>query len=232
MNAPTLPGLPGTEERWMFERFTRADIASYPGVPLASDAFRLKPEELTAQRAEHNSRGVCSAPGRSRMLQILSLFEFLQDDLLFATETGTLTAEKTYSLSVKLNAALVKYRTEFGAKSGDRETVLHTASNIVCGDVFLINGQRNELVLEFDQQVLWSDALVSQFRLEGKPEQVASGSADGARVMLQLKDSSTATQLTCLDSASWNPDNLLCGTNAIAALTFCEVPIGESKPGP
>ena len=409
------------------------------------------------------------------------------DDQLFATETSTLTAEKTYSLSVKLNAALVKYRTEFGAKAGDRETVLHTASNIVCGDVFLINGQsnavatdfgeanplkpsdwvrtfgatdggaegsrlklwapaearspggkseigfwgmelgrrlvesiripvclingavggtridqhqrndtdptdvntiygrllwrvqqaklthgvraviwhqgendqgadgptggygyetyrqffvdlaaawkedypniqryyvfqiwpkscamgingsdnqlrevqrtlprlfsnlsvmstlgikppggchfpaegyaefarlltpmmqyqlyhrhvsgpfsppnlqrafftndqRNELVLEFDQQILWSDPLVSQFHLDGEPERVASGSADGARVMLKLKDSSTATQLTYLDSASWNPDNLLYGTNGIAALTFCDVPIDESKP--
>ena len=30
------------------------NIASYPGVPQASDAFRLKPDELTAQLAEHN----------------------------------------------------------------------------------------------------------------------------------------------------------------------------------
>ena len=124
--APTLPGLPGTEERWMFERFTKAgiaiagidvgesygspdgrklfsafhremtekrgfapkpvllgrsrgglmalswavenadkvggfagiypvcNIASYPGIPQASGAFQLKPEELTARLAEHN----------------------------------------------------------------------------------------------------------------------------------------------------------------------------------
>ena len=124
--APTFPNLPGTEERWMFERFTKAgiaiagidvgesygspdgrklfsafyrelteqrgfapkpvmlgrsrgglmilcwavenadkiggfagiypvcNIASYPGVPQASGAYRLKPEELAAQLAEHN----------------------------------------------------------------------------------------------------------------------------------------------------------------------------------
>ncbi len=124
--APTLPNLPGTEERWMFERFTKAgiaiagidvgesfgspdgrklfsalhreltekrgfapkpvllgrsrgglmtlgwavenadkvggfagiypvcNIASYPGVPKASGAYRLKPDELTAQLTEHN----------------------------------------------------------------------------------------------------------------------------------------------------------------------------------
>lgn len=124
--APTLPNLPGTEERWMFERFTKAgtaiagidvgesfgspdgrklfsafhreltgkrgfapkpvllgrsrgglmtlgwavenadkvagfagiypvcNIASYPGVPQASGAYRLKPDELAAQLADHN----------------------------------------------------------------------------------------------------------------------------------------------------------------------------------
>ena len=124
--APTLPNLPGGEERWMFDRFTKAGIAiagidigesygspdgrklfsafhreltekrgcapkpvllgrsrgglmtlswavenadkvggfagvypvcnlaSYPGVPKASGAYHLKPEELTAQLAEHN----------------------------------------------------------------------------------------------------------------------------------------------------------------------------------
>ncbi len=124
--APTLPGLPGTEERWMFERFTKAgiaiagidvgesfgspdgrklfsafhreltekrgyskkpvllgrsrgglmtlgwavenpdkvggfagiypvcNIASYPGVPQASGAYHLKPDELAAKLTEHN----------------------------------------------------------------------------------------------------------------------------------------------------------------------------------
>ncbi len=124
--APTLPNLPGTEERWMFERFAKAGIAvagidvgesygspdgrklfsafhreltekrgfapkpvmlgrsrgglmtlgwavenadkvggfagiypvcnlaSYPGVPQASGAYRLKPDELAARLTEHN----------------------------------------------------------------------------------------------------------------------------------------------------------------------------------
>ncbi len=124
--APTLTNLPGTEERWMFERFTKAGIAiagidvgesygspdgrqlfsafhreltekrgfsrkpvllgrsrgglmtlgwavensdkvggfagiypvcnvdSYPGLPQASGAYRLKPDELAAQLANHN----------------------------------------------------------------------------------------------------------------------------------------------------------------------------------
>ena len=49
----------------------------------------------------------------------------------------------TYALTAKLKPGLVKYRTEFGAKTADRETVLHTATNLVCGDAFLIDGQSN-----------------------------------------------------------------------------------------
>ena len=124
--APTLPTLPGAEERWMFERFTKAgiaiagidvgesygspdgrglysafyreltekrgfarkpvllgrsrgglmtlgwaaenadkvagfagiypvcNIASYPGIPRASGAYRMTPEELTTHLSEHN----------------------------------------------------------------------------------------------------------------------------------------------------------------------------------
>ena len=46
--APTLPGLPGGEERWMVEQFTKAGIAR------ACGAYHLAPEELQARLAEHN----------------------------------------------------------------------------------------------------------------------------------------------------------------------------------
>lgn len=74
------------------------------------------------------------------------------DDKLFATETARLAADKKYSLSVKLNLGLIKYRTEFGTKSGDKEDVLHTAKNIVCGDAFLIIGQSNAVATDFGKE--------------------------------------------------------------------------------
>ncbi len=86
----------------------------------------------------------------------------------------------------------------------------------------------DELILEFDHQVGWSDALISQFYLAGEPGQVASGSTDGKRITLKLKTPSKATKVTYLDSDNWSPDNLLYGVNGIAALTFCEVSI-ENK---
>jgi hypothetical protein len=84
---------------------------------------------------------------------------------------------------------------------------------------------RDELVLEFDQGVRWSDSLASQFHLEGESGQVVAGSADGARLTLRLKGPTRSGTVTYLDSAKWSPDNLLWGQNGLAALTFCEVPI-------
>ncbi len=85
--------------------------------------------------------------------------------------------------------------------------------------------QRDELTLEFDQPVLWSDALVSQFHLDGDAKQVVGGSASENQITLKLNGSTPARRITYLDSESWNPNNLLYGRNGIAALTFCEVPI-------
>ena len=90
---------------------------------------------------------------------------------------------------------------------------------------YATSDQRHTLVLEFDQPVVWSDALKSQFYLNGDSKLVASGAASGNRLTLKLNGPSNVSNVTYLDSAAWNPDNLLYGTNGIAALTFCDVRI-------
>ena len=90
---------------------------------------------------------------------------------------------------------------------------------------FFTGGQCDEIGLEFDQAIAWSDALTSQFYLNGEARQIASGSTNGKRLTLKLKAPSNATKVTYLDSANWSPDNLLYGANGLAALTFCDVPI-------
>lgn len=87
------------------------------------------------------------------------------------------------------------------------------------------SAQRDTLVLEFDQPVVWSDSLISQFHLDGVAKLVKSGDANGVRLMLHLREPSSAKTVTYLDSANWSPDNLLYGENGLAALTFCEVPL-------
>lgn len=90
---------------------------------------------------------------------------------------------------------------------------------------YFTSEKRDELILEFGYHINWSDALVSQFHLDGEPKQVVAGSANGGRITLKLKGPTKSKTVTYLDSANWSPDNLLYGQNGLAALTFCDVPI-------
>jgi hypothetical protein len=92
------------------------------------------------------------------------------------------------------------------------------------------NAERTEMVLEFDQPVVWKEALRTQFYLEGTRETVLSGRASGSSLTLKLNAPSRAKLLTYLKEAKWSPDLLLVGENGIAALTFCEVPIAPYRP--
>jgi len=65
------------------------------------------------------------------------------DDKPYKDEIQKPKADKAYAFAVKLKPGLVKYKVEFGTKTGTTETVLHTAVNLVCGDAYLIDGQSN-----------------------------------------------------------------------------------------
>jgi hypothetical protein len=85
------------------------------------------------------------------------------------------------------------------------------------------------VALEFDQPVVWTDALAGQFYLDGQKSHVVSGNVTGNVLTLRLKAASTAKTITYLKEIAWNQDTLLNGANGLAALTFCEVPIHPSK---
>ena len=70
------------------------------------------------------------------------------DDQLVKTETVKLAADKSYQLSAKLQPGLIVYKVEFGTIANDRETILDTVGDLVCGDAFLIDGQSNALATD------------------------------------------------------------------------------------
>jgi hypothetical protein len=86
---------------------------------------------------------------------------------------------------------------------------------------------KDAITLEFDQPVVWTDALAGQFYLDGEKDKVVSGSVSGNVLALKLKEASTAKKITYLKETSWSQNTLLNGVNGIAALTFCNVLIGE-----
>jgi len=64
-------------------------------------------------------------------------------DKLIDTQRQKIGPDKKYALSASLQAGLITYRTEFGIKRGGVETILEKANDLVCGDVFVIQGQSN-----------------------------------------------------------------------------------------
>lgn len=55
----------------------------------------------------------------------------------------------SYAFSLKLKAGLIKYKVEFGVRSGGSDTVLRTVTNLVCGDAYLIDGQSNAVAYNY-----------------------------------------------------------------------------------
>jgi len=70
------------------------------------------------------------------------------DGNIYAEEGKVLGKDGAYAFAVKLAPTLVKYRIEFGTRTGGAETVLHRAGDIVCGDAYLIDGQSNALATD------------------------------------------------------------------------------------
>lgn len=85
---------------------------------------------------------------------------------------------------------------------------------------------RTVVALEFDQDIVWTNTLANEFLVDGRRGRVASGSVTGNVLTLRLTGRGEGRTLTYLDSRNWSQSRLLRGINGLAALTFCEVPIG------
>lgn len=70
----------------------------------------------------------------------------------FLIERAKLGENKSYAFTVKLKPGLVQYKVEFGSTLSGTDTVLHTASNLVCGDAFIIQGQSNALATDTGEE--------------------------------------------------------------------------------
>ncbi|MBS0266701.1 MAG: DUF2341 domain-containing protein [Planctomycetes bacterium] len=109
---------------------------------------------------------------------------------------------------------------------GRQVTTPITAPNLQ--QVAFTTPAQDSLTLVFNQPVVWDDALAGQLYLDDAADLVESGQVSGNRLILKLKQPSSAKAITYLKEMRWNRERLLRGTNGIAALTFCQVPIGKA----
>ena len=87
--------------------------------------------------------GVLDKPADAVFLKLYA------DDKLIKTESQKPVADKSYAFAVKLTPGLIKYKVEFGTKTGAAETALRTVNTLVCGDAYMLDGQSNA--------VAWND---------------------------------------------------------------------------
>ncbi|MFK7911656.1 MAG: DUF2341 domain-containing protein [Akkermansiaceae bacterium] len=70
------------------------------------------------------------------------------DGKLYLTTSSKESKNGNYFFAAKLKPGLVKYRIELLAKIGNSTKVIHKASDIVCGDAYIIIGQSNALATD------------------------------------------------------------------------------------
>ena len=100
---------------------------------------------------------------------------------------------------------------------------------------YFTTSNRNEIALEFDQDMSWNTFSKANYYLDKVSNKVTSGTATGKIVTLQLSVQATATStLDYLRDDFWNfgesVTSLLFGANTIPALTFADVPIAPPAP--
>jgi hypothetical protein len=100
-----------------------------------------------------------------------------------------------------------------------------TAPNLK--QAYYTSAAKDAIAVEFDQPVVWLDSLAGQFYLDGEKDKVATGAANGNVITLKLKTPATAGRISYLKEMNWNQNDLVFGTNGIAALTFCDVAVVE-----
>ncbi|MGA2863714.1 MAG: DUF2341 domain-containing protein [Verrucomicrobiota bacterium] len=96
------------------------------------------------------------------------------DGRLYANESRKLATDKSYAFSVKLQPGLMHYTVEFGFENGGHETLLHTVTNAVCGDAYLMNGQSNAVATDWGEgePTFRSEWIRSFGSMSGSPEGV------------------------------------------------------------
>lgn len=73
----------------------------------------------------------------------------IADGKAYHAERQTLKADRRYAFTASLKPGLTHYSFAFGATANGVDTILHEASDLVCGDAYVITGQSNALATDW-----------------------------------------------------------------------------------
>jgi hypothetical protein len=136
-----------------------------------------KPEEGQFYARDDRNEGTLHYNGRLAERADEVFLKIFAGETPFALVKAQPAADLSYALSAKLKPGLVKYRIEFGTRTGSQETVLDHVGNLVCGDAFLIEGQSNAEALDLREERPKPRETSEWIRTFGGPK----GGEDGVR---------------------------------------------------
>ena len=108
--------------------------------------MQVYPRSLSNNRAVVPISGEVVSPGQDEMV-----VRVYRDGLLTDMLTQTLTYDSgvaTFSFSPEITAEMKNYTFEVHAKVGIAETLIESVTDVVAGDIYLINGQSNALAAD------------------------------------------------------------------------------------
>ncbi|WP_020468253.1 DUF2341 domain-containing protein [Zavarzinella formosa] len=111
-----------------------------------------KPEEGQFYARDDKNEGMLIYNGVLPEQAESAFLNLYADDKLINTLDQKPGKDNAYSFAVKLKPGLVKYRVEFGTKTGNNTKVLHSVGNLVCGDAYIITGQSNAVATDFGKE--------------------------------------------------------------------------------
>ena len=121
--------------------------AADPWVPRTPEKDE-KPEEGQFYARDDKNEGTLHYNGTLTDAADSVFLKVYADDKLLDTLPQKPGADKRYTFAAKLKPGLIKYKVEFGTKTGDKTAILHAVGNLVCGDAYLIQGQSNALATD------------------------------------------------------------------------------------
>ncbi len=107
-----------------------------------------RPEDGQFYARDDKNEGTLHCNGTLQDAADAVFLKVYADGKLIKTENARPGADRSYALAAKLKPGLIQYRVEFGTRDGNREAVRYTATNLVCGDAYLIDGQSNALATD------------------------------------------------------------------------------------
>jgi hypothetical protein len=138
-----------------------------------------KPEDHQFYPREDTRQGTLACNGTLGEAADSVYLKVYADDRLLRTERQVPGADGTYAFRVRLDAGLIKYKVELGSIRGGQEKPIHAASDLVCGDAYIIDGQSNAEATDFgkDAHEFNSDWIRTFGSMGGNPKGARWGNA-------------------------------------------------------